>query len=333
MAKSRKLEDLMATLSQVHADPASETGLTVLRQVLGSKYSVAVAQAARLISQFELNMLTSDLVSAFDRFLVKAVENDPGCRAKQAIAETLYRFNYSDETLFLKGIRHIQKEPVWGGQVDTAPGLRGTCALGLVRMNYPLVMVELADLLADPEPEARIGAARAIAYTQNDQGVPILRLRVKIGDASPVLSECFIALLQLAPEQSLPLIKDILYARKLSGLEEDVAKAEAAALALSESRLLEAFPVLKDWWQEIHDPELRKTGLLAISTLRQPEAIEFLLAQIAEGKLQDAKDAIKAMGIYEQDQALWQRVCQIVQERRDATLEGVLEKVSKSMSI
>ncbi|MBW4694187.1 MAG: hypothetical protein KME27_20785 [Lyngbya sp. HA4199-MV5] len=62
-------------------------------------------------------------------------------------------------------------------------------------MNYPLVMVELADLLVDPEPEARIGAARAIAYTQNEQGVPLLRLRVKIGDTSPVLSECLIALL------------------------------------------------------------------------------------------------------------------------------------------
>ncbi|MDX2239271.1 MAG: hypothetical protein NW224_01195 [Leptolyngbyaceae cyanobacterium bins.302] len=117
-----------------------------------------------MISQFEIPSFIPELVSACDRFLVNAKESDPGCRAKQAISEALYRLQYSDKAPFLKGIRHVQAEPVWGGKVDTAPTLRGTCALGLVRMNYPLVMVELRDLLADPEPEARIGAARAIAY-------------------------------------------------------------------------------------------------------------------------------------------------------------------------
>lgn len=330
MAKSRKLEEWMAVLSQIRADPTSEAGLSVLHQVLKGKYSVAVAQAAQLVGQFELESLIPDLVSAFDRFLLKPEDTDPGCRAKQSIAETLYCLEYSNETLFLKGIRHIQQEPVWGGRVDTAPRLRGTCALGLVRMNYPLVMVELGDLLADPEPEARIGAARAIAYTQNDQGVPLLRLRIKIGDTSAVLSECLIALLQLAPEGSLPLVKELLHARTALGSEEDIDKAEAAALALSESRLPAAFPVLQDWWQGTRNPQLRKTGLLAISTLRQPDAIQFLLSQIAQGQPQDAKDAIRAMGIYGQDPALWQQVCQVARERQDVDLTEVLEKVSRS---
>lgn len=333
MAKSQKLEELMAMLSQIRADPTCETGLTVLRRVLTSKYSIAVAQAVGLVGEFELYSLIPDLVAAFDRFLIKPVESDPGCRAKQAIAETLYRLDYSDETLFLKGIRHIQSEPVWGGRVDTAPRLRGTCALGLVRMNYPGVMVELADLLADPEPEARIGAARAIAYHQTEQGVPLLRLRIKIGDTLPVLSECLIALLQLAPDQSLPLIKDLLNAHTASGLEEDVDRAEAAALALSESRLPEAFPMLRDWWQKTRDLKLRKTGLLAISTLRQPDAMEFLLAQIAQGRPQDARDAIEVMGIYMQDQGVWQRVCEVALERQDISLDGTLQKVSKSMNL
>lgn len=331
MAKSRKLEEIMAMLNQIRDEPTSESGLAVLHQVLKSKYSVAVAQAAGLVANFEIHSFIPDLVFAFDRFMLNAKESDPGCRAKQAIAETLYRLDYGDEALFLKGIRHAQEEPVWGGRTDTAPTLRGTCALGLVRMNYPLVMVELGDLLADPEPEARIGAARAIAYTQNDQGVPLLRLRVKIGDTSPVLSECLIALLQLAPDQSLPLVKDFLYAQKPPGLEEDVEKAEAAALALSESRSPEAFSVLKPWWKRVHDQELRKTGLLAIATLRQPDALEFLLSLIADGKPQDAIDAIKAMGVYVQDKVLWQRVCQTAEKRQDVDLKPFLEKVSKSM--
>jgi len=329
MAKSRKLEALMASLSQIRAEPTSEAGVAILLQVLGSQYAVAVAQAAQLMGQFELHQCIPELVTAFDRFLLKPQETDPGCTAKQAIAETLYRLQYGDEAPFLKGIRHIQQEPVWGGRVDTAPRLRGTCALGLVRMNYPQVMVELGDLLADPEPEARIGAARAIAYSGDDRGVPLLRLRVKVGDTSSVLSECLVALLQLAPEGTLPFVQALLDAQTASRLEVDVEKAEAAALALSESRLPQAFEILKSWWQKTRDPQLRRTGLLAISTLRQPDAIQFLLHQIAQGGLQDAKDAIKAMGIHGHDPKLWQQVCEIVRERQIISLEEVLQKVSE----
>ncbi|WP_225852694.1 hypothetical protein, partial [Haemophilus parainfluenzae] len=90
--------------------------------------------------------------------------------------------------------------------------LRGTCALGLVRMNYPMVMVELADLLADPEPEARIAAARAVAYSEQEWGIALLRLRMKVGDTPTVLGECLAALLQLAPADSLALARSFLEA-------------------------------------------------------------------------------------------------------------------------
>ncbi|MEH2465502.1 hypothetical protein [Nostoc sp.] len=43
-------------------------------------------------------------------------------------------------------------------------------------------MNELADLLTDPKPEARVAAAKAIAYTGNPQGVPLLRFKTRIGD-------------------------------------------------------------------------------------------------------------------------------------------------------
>jgi hypothetical protein len=155
MAKSRKLEELTAALNAIRPDPTSPEGLATLSRVIGSKYGIAVAQAAKIVGQAEIYALIPELVAAFDRFMVKPKDTDPGCRAKQAIAETLYRLEHRDEALFLKGIRHVQWEPVWGNQVDTAPKLRGTCALGLVRMNYPAVMVELADLLADPDPEAQ----------------------------------------------------------------------------------------------------------------------------------------------------------------------------------
>ncbi len=320
MAKSRKLEDLTAALNQIRDTPTTDTGTTTLAQVLDSKHAVAIAQAALIIGESELYNFIPDLVKTFNRLMTNGKESDPGCRAKQAIAETLYRLNYSDETLFLQGIHHSQKEPVWGGQVDTASRLRGTCALGLVRMNYPLVLVELGDLLADADPEARIGAARAIAYCGHDQGIPLLRLRIKVGDTLPVISECLLALLQISPVPSLPLVKEVLYARKPPGIEEDVEKAEVAALALAESRVPEAFTLLRDWWQQARNPELRRAGLVAIATLRQTQTLDYLLTLVAEGRPQDAKDAIHALSIYRQDETLWQRVGQTLEQREDASL-------------
>ncbi|MEC4814927.1 MAG: hypothetical protein SAK29_16850 [Scytonema sp. PMC 1069.18] len=304
MAKSRKLEETLSTLAQIRDNPTSEEAIAILCQVLKSKYSVAVAQAAKMVGEFAIAQLISELVAAFARMMVKPVQTDPGCLAKKEIAETLYRLEYSDESLFLEGIHHVQMEPVWGGTEDTAAILRGVCALGLVRMNYPEVMNELADLLADPKPEARVGAAKAIAYTGNSQGVPLLRLKVRMGDKAPqVLSECFTALLQLAPTQSLPLVASF-----LDNPEEQVC--ELAALALGESRLYEAFHTLKTWWERTRNAELRRTGLLAIAMLRHDEAFEFLISLIHDDKSTDAKDAIAALSLYREDEELWRRVQQ-----------------------
>ena len=157
MAKARKLEEALAALSQL-ADPTTEAAIATLRQTLAGKYGVAIAQASRLIRKAEIYSLVPDLVSAFDRCMVKPEMTDPSCLAKTAIAEALYHLDYREEALFLQGIRHIQMEPVWGGKEDTAPALRSVCALGLVRMNYPQVLSELADLLADAKAVARIGA-------------------------------------------------------------------------------------------------------------------------------------------------------------------------------
>lgn len=315
MAKSRQLEETLAALKQI-ADPTSEAAIAILRQVLNGKQNVAIAQASRIIRNAEIHALIPDLVAAFNRCLVKPETTDPGCLAKKAIAETLYHLDYSEEALFLTGIRHVQMEPVWGGAEDTAPGLRGICALGLVRMNYPQVVSELADLLADPKAEARVGAARAIAYMNHPDAAPLLRLRVQLGDEPQVFSEYLLALLKLTPAQSLPLVVRFLDPPSGSAFPHRTTEiAEATALALGESRLPEAFEPLQRWWQRSRDPEQRRTALLAIAMLRQDEPLAFLLTLVATGNTKDAKDAVAALGIYQQDEVLWQRVRQTVEQR------------------
>lgn len=310
MAKSRKLEQTQILLAELRDAPLTSDTLEQWRQILQSAHATAIAQAAKILSKRELTELNAELATAFTRLMQKPIKNDPNCLAKATIAETLYRLDSHNHTLFLQGIRHVQMEPVWGGSVDTAATLRGNCALGLVRMHYSDVMTELADLLADPEGPARMVAARAIAYSDNPQGIPLLRLRARMGDEPQVLSEYLAALLKLAPQQSMEFVSAF-----LNDPHDQVQ--ELVALVLGESRRPEALDSLKAWWQGIRDPELRVTGLLSIAMLRTDDAFQFLLNLVAEGSDNTAQEAIKALEIYRQDHDLWQRVCEVRDSRRE----------------
>jgi hypothetical protein len=98
MAKSRKLEELLARLAQIQAEPTSGQERATLRHVLSSKFSIAIARAAKLAVASALSEWIPDLVAAFDQLIHSAKEMDQGCLAKHAIAEALYRLDYSDET-------------------------------------------------------------------------------------------------------------------------------------------------------------------------------------------------------------------------------------------
>ncbi|MBD2731521.1 hypothetical protein H6G96_35840 [Nostoc sp. FACHB-892] len=84
---------------------------------------------------------------------------------------------------------------------------------------------------------------------------------------------------------------------------------------MGESRLQEAFDLLRNCWGQTRNVELRRTLLLAIGMLRQDKAIDFLISLVAQGKDIDAKDAIAALAIYREDRELWQRVNRASEQR------------------
>ena len=51
--------------------------------------------------------------------------------SKNALSRSLATLEHPDAGVFLRGMRHIQMEPIWGGRSDTAGTLRATCALAL----------------------------------------------------------------------------------------------------------------------------------------------------------------------------------------------------------
>jgi hypothetical protein len=179
--------------------------------------------------------------------------------------------------------------------VDTAVGLREACALGLARTSHAEVLSALAELLADPEPRARAAAARAIGDHGRIAAIPLLRYKALAGDEEPrVIVECLNALLHLDARGSLPFVSGLLEPTSAHGRTAPD-RAERAATALGESRLAEAFPVLREWYPKAAARRLGRTALAAIAALRRDEAFDYLLSLVREGEVPEARDAIGAL--------------------------------------
>jgi len=322
MAKSTSIEQQLAALTAVRADPKSESAKSELARALANKSNLVVARAATIITDSNQPDFLPQLSTAFDRFFADG--SDKGCPAKTALANALYTLGHNEPAGFLRGIHHVQNEASYGPAVDSAAELRGICALGLARMGYPDVLLELAELLVDPEPQPRQLAVRAIAYTGSPEGTPLLRMKVLAGDSEPeVTAECFVALMKLSPKKSLSFV-----ARFLKST--DPATIESAALAIGESRTSEAFELLHAEWESHLQPQPRRPLLLGIAMTRLPTAIDFLMERILDDRPGPAADAITAMTIYRHDETIKAKVNAIVTDRGEAEVVAAMRKAFAS---
>jgi HEAT repeat protein len=179
-------------------------------------------------------------------------------------------------------------------------------------------MVEAAHLLADAERPARIAAARAVGYSTNaDVGVPLLRLKLLAAPDEPVVvSACLAALLELGSDESIEFVAGYL-------ADDDPAIAEAAAMALGESRLGAALASLREMAEDSVTQAPRRIAMLAIAMLRNDDAWGFLLETIASEPAGPARDALSALSIYRYDDALCARIESAAEGRDDLDLSGL----------
>lgn len=315
-----KPEDEVRALAALRDAPLDAAAHALLSKALGSRSSAVVAAAASVLAATASREHDAALADAFERFMQKPTETDKGCLAKTAIARALFASEADRDALFLRAIRHVQPEPVWGGRQDTAAALRGVAAAALVQSDHPEVMLELARLLADPEPMARVGAAQALGTTRHvDAAVPLLRFKVLSGDADPrVLAACLTSLLGAAPERSLPLVAELLGAK-------EPALRETAAIALGESRLAGAFAPLRDASERAALPEDRRALLLGLALLRSEQAHAYLLERIGDDPEPLARLAIEALAVFRHDQPLAAQVLQ--RAARSAKLSAVAREL------
>ena len=172
-----------------------------LQKALGNRNNFIVGKAAELVREFKLTQLTDALAVAFERFLENPEKTDPQCWAKNAIARTLAAFEYQEADFFVRGMRHIQMEPVWGGRSDTAGTLRATCALALIQCRSLAetdLLAHLIDLVADKDKAVRLEVMRAIEQVGSPAASLLLRLRAVLGSDEPeVLGACYGGILRL----------------------------------------------------------------------------------------------------------------------------------------
>src|SRR4051812_47104826 len=119
MPGKRAFEEQIALLEALR-QASEEARLDALRRGLGNRNNFLVAKAADLAREFNSMELIDDLLSAYERFFQNPEKTDPQCWAKNALSRALAAMEHQDVDVFLRGMRHIQMEPVYGGRSDTA---------------------------------------------------------------------------------------------------------------------------------------------------------------------------------------------------------------------
>lgn len=289
MPGKRAFEAQIAALEALREAP-QESRLEPLRKALTQRNNFIVAKAADLTREFNLHDLTPDLLKAFYRFFENPEKSDPQCWAKNAIGRTLAAFEIQEPEVFLRGMRHIQLEAVWGGRSDTAGTLRATCALALVqcrRLTNDELLAHLIDLFADKEKTVRAELARAIEQVGSRSASLLLRLRATLAHDEPeVLGVCYSGILRLEGISAIPWIS-----RFLIGGDDSAGE---AALAIAGTHSPQALDTLRKALDSASDPWFRAVLLSAIALTRQDAAMDLLLDLVKSDSL-DAERAIEAV--------------------------------------
>ncbi len=319
MPHPRKTEDCLDALNRLRDTLPAPAARAELARYLAHKSNQVVAKATKLVADFELHDLAPTLVEAFHRFIRDPATTDRGCAAKTGIVRALESLGAAEDAVFLAGIRHVQMEGSFGPPIDTAPGLRAASAMGLLHMNYAGAVLEIVTLLVDREPDARIGAVRALAWAGGPEAVPLLRLKVLQPDPSvDVMAECFTALLALAPGQSLGFVASYLDA-------PDSAIVEAAVLALGESRQPAAIEALKSKWERCAQEPLRRALLTGLAVAREESAFDFLFSLVENANEKTAGEALSVLAMYRQDDRIRSHVARLVAARKNKTIRQLFD--------
>jgi len=316
VAKRDPIEQALHRISALKAAEVNAAFVEELRALLNNRSNLVRAKAGKLAGARRVVALIPELVATFHKLIVDVPRLDKHCTALTEIVTALYEMDYADPEVYRQGLAHVQREPSFGGAVDAAAQLRGLCAMGLVRTHDREAMADVAAVLVDAEPPARIGAVRALATNGGEAGALALRVKVLTGDSEPeVLAECFSGLLAAPSASSVSFV-----ARYIDA--EDAAIAEAAILALGASRGPHAVPVLKEKWERTPRGPIKKVLLLALAASRNEEALQFLLTLLGSTPTAMAAEVLSALCEQRLSESIRAAIQSAVERRGDDRLSN-----------
>ncbi|MHB1456637.1 MAG: HEAT repeat domain-containing protein [Armatimonadota bacterium] len=310
MAKQANTEEILIRLRQIKRSSISAEDIAFLIKALSGTNHIVVEQAAFVMGRTGNSDFIPHLITAFHKY-IDSPERDKGCMAKESICKALDSLKCFAEDVYLRGVKHVQMEPVFGGREDVAANLRGLCALALTRISYPDIHFVLTDLLMDKEIQTRRTAVNLVSALGSERSELLLRMKALTGDEEPdIMGSIFTGLLAMATKRSIPFVAGFLSS-------EDPFIAGQAAAALGQSEDEDAFKVLRDYWKENTDLNFTKPLLLAIGLTRRDTAFHLLLEVVADGGKNSALAAIEALEIYASDPRRSEEIKKVISTRKD----------------
>ena len=284
--------------------------------------NLVVAEAAKLIGEFALSGLEPVLLSTWERLVKHSdpIKADKGCTAKAAVIEALGQLDYDEPEFFLTAITYHQIEPAWPAAEDTAENVRGGCAFALARSQRLRIVDKLnafVNYLQGSRAD-RINAAKSIADTGHETAIPLLRLKLLLGDGdAEVMGVCMSGLLDLAPLPSIPLVAEF-----LSNPTENVVLEAAAALGICGKPA--AVEALIATWKRTGSKDLQNSLLLSIGLSRDAAALNFLISQLESNiDVETVLDALKPSCVYQETR---DRVRSIIEKIGDKQWKAAFER-------
>ena len=313
MAK-RKVEDELVQLSALRTSVPPEAAIAPLKKALRDPINVIAARAAKVSAELNLKPLIPDMLAAFDRLLRDPVKSDPQCWGKNAVSKALKDLGHADSAVFVRGLRHIQMEPVWNGREETAAVLRASCALALGQCNdIPLQAMHtcLVDAMGDQAAVVRVDAARALAELGTPEAILLLRLKARVGDKeSSVTGEVLGFLLHLEENHAVDFAGSFLN-------HPDEAVREEAALALGSSRLEAAITFLRERWPTRASGDLADALIRALGVSRLDSAIQFLIEIVRGAPSREALSALQMLAAHRDSPKVMDKLAEAVNSRRE----------------
>jgi hypothetical protein len=308
-----KLEARLAAVRELRTTMPDDRLLSSTRDALADRSNLIVAEAAHLVAERRLVPLIPETMAAFDRLFTNPVKTDAKCWGKTALIKALTRLEHGESAPFVRGARHVQLEPVWGGQEDAAGELRAASLLGLVQctdISRADVCRQLVDALADPADVVRDSAVRVLAALSGDEAALLLRLKARLGDARPaILGHVFDAILAVEEAAGVPFVSIYLD-------HGDPEVRDEAAFALAGCRVPAAIERLMEAWRQAPLQGTRTALVRALGSSRQPSAFACAMEVIQEGTREDAaamRDTLLGQDLSPEMRA---RIQQAMDERR-----------------